>query len=529
MAIRRIGTVLLAGILAAGTLATASAQVVYHRGNTAEPETLDQHLTSTIYESNILRDLYEGLVVHGPSAEVQPGVAESWTVSDDGLVYTFSLRDDALWSNGDPVTADDFVFSYRRILDPATGAKYADILYPLAGAEAVNTGEATGDALGVRAVDATTLEITLEQSTPYFIELLTHQTSLPVHPPSVEAHGMAFTRPENMVSNGAYTLVEWVPNAHIKAAKNENFHDAANVAIDEVYYYPTEDRSAALRRFMAGELHSNNDAPTEQMAFMREELGEQLRIAPYLGTYYYAVNTTKPPFDDVRVRQALSMVIDREFLAEEIWAEAMVAGYSFVPPGIGNYGEPAFADVKDLPMFDREEQALALLEEAGYGPDNPLQVEIRYNTSENHQKTATAIADMWKPLGVETTLFITHTKSLYAHLRDRGDFDVARAGWIGDYSDPQNFLFMVESDNQGFNYARYNNPDYDALMDQAADTVDLDERAAILKQAEELFMQDLPFIPLMYYGSMSMVSPQLQGWEDNLQNVHATRWMSIVN
>ncbi|MEO1092689.1 MAG: peptide ABC transporter substrate-binding protein [Pseudomonadota bacterium] len=505
------------------------AEVVYHRGNTAEPETLDQHLTSTIYESNILRDLYESLVVHGPDASVQPGVAESWTISDDGLVYTFTLRDDAKWSNGDPVVADDFVFSYQRILDPATGAKYADILYPIAGAETVNNGEADADSLGVRAVDERTVEITLVNPTPYFLELLTHQTSLPVHPASVEAHGSAFTRPGNMVSNGAYQLVEWVPNAHIKAEKNPNFHGADDVAIDTVFYYPTEDRSAALRRFMAGELHSNNDAPVEQMAFMKEELGDQLRIAPYLGTYYYAVNTTKPPFDDVRVRQALSMVVDREFVAEEIWGDSMVAGYSFIPPGIGNYGEPAIADYADQSMFDREEQALALMEEAGYGPDNPIDVEIRFNSSENHQKTATAIADMWKPLGVNTTLFNTDTKTHYAHLRDRGDYDVARAGWIGDYSDPQNFLFMVESDNQGFNYAQYANPEYDALMDQAAATTDLDERAQVLLQAEELFMRDLPFIPLMYYGSLSMVSPNLEGWVDNIQNVHPTRYMALVD
>lgn len=526
MVTRTVAAWLVASVLLAGS--PAFAEVVYHRGNTAEPETLDQHLTSTTYESNILRDLYEGLVVHGPDASVQPGVAESWTVSDDGLVYTFALRADAKWSNGDPVTAEDFVFSYRRILDPATGAKYADILAPIAGAAAVIKGEAAPDSIGVKALDARTLEITLANATPYFLELLTHQTSLPVHPPSVETHGMGFTRPGNMVSNGAYTLVEWVPNAHIKLAKNPNFHDAADVAIDTVFFYPTEDRSAALRRFMAGELHSNDDAPVEQMAFMKEELGDQLRIAPYLGTHYYAVNTTKPPFDDVRVRQALSMVIDREFLAQEIWGGSMVAGYSFVPPGIGNYGEPAYADYREMAMFDREEKALALMQEAGYGPATPLRVEIRFNTSENHQKTATAIADMWKPLGVETTLFNTDTPTHYAHLRDGGDYDVARAGWIGDYSDPQNFLFMVESDNLGFNYARYKNPEYDALMDQAATTTDLLTRAEILLKAEQMFMRDLPFIPLLYYGSLSMVSPKLKGWVDNIQNVHPTRYMSIA-
>ncbi len=521
-------TAVLAFSLAVVGSFAASAEMVYHRGNAADPETLDQHKTSTVYEAHILRDLYEGLVIYNSKAEVIPGVAESWSVSDDGRVYTFKLRGDAKWSNGDPVVAGDFVYSLRRIMMPETGAKYANILYPVKNAETINKGEAKPDTLGVKATDDRTLEITLEAPTPYFIELLTHQTGLPVHPATVEKHGSDFVRPENIVTNGAYMLAEFIPNAHVKSVKNPNFHSAAEVKIDTVFYYPTEDRGAALRRFQAGELHSNNDAPTEQYKFMRETLGDKFRVAPYLGTYYYAVKADKAPFDDVRVRQALSMAVDREFLAEEIWGGSMVAGYSFVPPGIGNYNDPAFAEYKDLSMLDREEQAAKLLAEAGFGPDKPLKVEIRYNTSENHKNTAVAIADMWKPLGVEVSMLNTDTKTHYAHLRDKGDYDVARAGWIGDYSDPQNFLFMVESDNDGFNYANYNNPEYDALMDQAAAETDLDKRANILKKAEEIFMRDLPFIPLMYYGSMSLVSDKLVGWEDNIQNVHPTRFMSVV-
>ncbi|MGF1561903.1 MAG: peptide ABC transporter substrate-binding protein [Geminicoccaceae bacterium] len=526
-AVRRLSLNLaLAGALMASS-SLALAEMVYHRGNTGEPETLDQHRTSTVYEAHILRDLYEGLVVHDAKAEVVPGVAESWETSEDGTTYTFKLRDDAKWSNGDPVTAGDFVYSLRRIMNPETGAEYANILYPILHGEAVNKGEMAVEELGVVAEDDQTLVISLQSPTPYFLELLTHQTGLPVHPASVDAHGDDFVRPENIVTNGAYVLAEIVPNAHIKVTKNPEFHDADNVAIDTVFFYPTEDRAAALRRFQAGELHSNNDAPVEQVAWMEENLGDQFRVAPYLGTYYYTVKTDKEPFSDVRVRKALSLAIDRDLIADDIWGGTMIPAYSFVPPGIGNYGEPAYADYRDTPLLDREDEALALLQEAGFGPDNPLQVEIRYNTSENHEKTAVAIADMWGALGVDVSMLNTDVAAHYAHLREKGDYDVARAGWIGDYSDPQNFLFMVESDNAGFNYANYNNPDYDALMEQAAKTVDLDERAAILKEAETLFMRDLPFIPLMYYGSLSMVSPKLKGWEDNIQNVHASRWMSI--
>ena len=513
--------------LAGSGLAPAEAQVVYNRGNDADPETLDQHKTSTTYEAHVLRDLYEGLMIYDAAAKVIPGVAESHEVSEDGLTYTFSLRDDARWSNGDPVTAGDFVFSLRRIMDPATRAKYANILYPIKNAEAINDGTMEPSELGVRAVDDKTLEIVLEQPTPFFLELLTHQTGLPVHPPSVEEHGDDFVRPENIVTNGAYTLQSFVPNDKIVVVKNPEFHAADSVAIDEVHFYPTEDIPAALRRFQAGELDSNSDAPGEQYDFMRETLGDQFRVAPYLGTYYYTIKTDKPPFDDVRVRQALSMVIDREFLAEEIMP-GFVPATSFVPEGIGNYAAmPPQFSFADASILDREDDARALLEEAGFGADNPLEVEIRYNTSTDHANVATAIADMWSAIGVETTFVNADTATHYALLRDGGDYDVARAGWIGDYNDPQNFLFLYESDNDGFNYSRFKNPEYDALMEQAETEQDLEARAAILAEAERLLLDQVGVVPLLYYASESLVSDRLKGWEDNIQNVHASRWMSL--
>ncbi len=515
----------LATALLAATALTASAEVVYHRGNDSNPETLDQHKTSTVSEAHILADLYEGLTVYDAKAQVTPGMAESWTISDDGTVYTFKLRD-AKWSNGDPVTAEDFVFSLQRIMDPATGAKYANILYPVKNAEKVNKGEMKPEEMGVRAIDDKTLEITLEQATPYFLELLTHQTGLPVHPASVREHGTDFVKPENMVTNGAYTLVEFTPNDKVVLTKNENYYGAADVQIDRVIYYPMEDRAACVRRYEAGEIDSCSDLPTDQMAELERKFGDQVRTPPYLGTYYYAIRTDKEPFNDVRVRKALSMSIDRDYLAEEIWAGTMLPAYSLVPPGINNYGEPAYADFKDMPMLDREDEAKKLLEEAGFGEGKPLRVEISYNTSENHKNTAVAIADMWKNIGIETTMINRDGASHYAYLRDDGDFDVARAGWIGDYSDPQNFLFLVESDNTGFNYAKYNNPEYDATMDEAAKETDLEKRAEILKKAEEMFVRDVPYITLLYYSSHSLVSPKLSGWEDNIQNKHLTRYIS---
>jgi oligopeptide transport system substrate-binding protein len=520
---------LAAGVCLAGLLASgAFAEVVYHRGNDADPETLDQHKTSTISEAHILRDMYEGLVIYDPKAQVIPGVATDWSVSDDNLVYTFNLRDDAKWSNGDPVTAEDFAFSLRRIVTPDTGAKYANILYPIKNAEAINKGEKQPEELGVEATDPHTLKITLENPTPYFLELLTHQTGLPVHPASVEKFGTDFVKPENIVTNGAYTLEEFTPGDKVVLVKNAEFHDAANVKIDRVIYYPMEDRAACVRRFEAGEILSCSDLPTEQMKELRAKFGDQVHTPPYLGTYYYAFRADKAPFDDARVRHALSMAIDREYLAEEIWSDTMLPAYSWVPPGINNYeGGPAYASYKDMSMLDREDKAKELLKEAGFDESNPLKVEIAYNTSENHKNTAVAIADMWKNIGVETTMINRDGATHYAYLRDNGDFDVARAGWIGDYSDPQNFLFLVESDNTGFNYAKYNNPKFDELMDQAATETDLKKRADILKEAEQIFMNDEPYASLLYYSSHTLVSPKLKGWEDNIQDVHGTRFLSI--
>ncbi len=528
MLFRQFGALAAAGAITAALAVPAAAQT-YFRGSDGDPETLDQHKTSTVVEANLLRDLYEGLVVYDSKAQIIPGVAESWEVSEDGLVYTFTLRQDAKWSNGDPVTAGDFVYSLKRIQNPETAAKYASILYPIKNAEAINSGEAEVDTLGVKAVDDYTLEITLEQPTPYFVELLQHQTALPVHPASVEEHGTDFVQPENMVSNGAYTLESFVPNDKIVLVKNDAFREADQVQIARVEVLPFEDRATCVRRFEANEVHSCSDLPGEQIERLKETLGDKVHIAPYLGVYYYGINTKKEHLSDPNVRQALSMVIDREFLADEIFSGTMVPAYSWVPPGIGNYTEdaPQF-EYADMSMLDREDEALRLMEEAGYGPDNPLKIEISYNTSENHKNAATAIADMWATLGVETTFNVRDASAHYAMLRDEKVHDVARAGWIGDYSDPQNFLFLNESHNTGFNYGNYENPEYDALMDKAAAETDLAARAEILAEAEAVFLRDVPQIPLLYYSSRSLVSDKLQGWEDNIQNAHATRWMSIV-
>ena len=507
------------------TASGAFAEVVFNRGNSADPESLDPHKTSTVYEANILRDLFMGLMIHDAKAELQPGAAESHTVSADGKTYSFKLRQGALWSDGTPVTAHDFVFAWGRLADPATAAEYAYMLSPVVNADAVTKGEKKPEELGVKAVDDMTFEVTLNAPTPYFLEMLTHQATYPVSKASVEKLGADFVKPGNLVSNGAYVLKEFVPNDHIKAVKNDKFYDAANVKIDTVNYIPTEDRSTAMKRFEAGEIDSNDDIPTEQLSDLKAKFGDQLRIGPYLGTYYYAFKTDKAPWDNVKLRHAVSMAIDRDYLAEKVWQNTMLPAYSFVPPGIGGY-ETRVTDYAETSQLDREDEAKKILAELGYGPDKPLKMEIRYNTSENHKNTAVAIQEQLKPLGIEVTLLNTDTKTHYGHLEQKGDFDVARAGWIADYKDPENFLSLCKT-GAGNNYGSYSSKEYDELLAAAAAAPSAEDRMKKLSDAEAVGVaRDLCVMPLLYYSFHTVVSNRIKGWEDNVMDVHPTRFLS---
>jgi oligopeptide transport system substrate-binding protein len=522
---RNLRSLFFATALVAFTSSAAFAEVVFNRGNSADPESLDPHKTSTVYEAHILRDLFSGLTVQDAKAEVIPGAAESWTISDDKKVYTFKLRKDGKWSDGTPVTANDFVFSWRRLVLPETAAEYAYMLAPVVNAEAITKGEKKPEELGAKAVDDYTFEVTLNAPTPYFLEMLTHQSTYAVSKANVEKFGAEFIKPGNLVSNGAYMLAEFVPNDHVKAVKNPNFYDAANVKIDTVNYIPTEDRSTAMKRFEAGELDSNDDIPTEQLADLKAKFGDQVRLGPYLGTYYYVFKLTKDPWTNVKLRHAISMAIDRDYLAEKVWQNTMLPSYSFVPPGITGY-ETRTTDYAEKSQIDREDEAKKILEELGYGPGNPLKLEIRYNTSENHKNTAVAIQDQLKPLGIEVTLLNTDTKTHYGHLEQHGDFDVARAGWIADYKDPENFLALCKS-GTGNNYAEYSNKEYDDLLAAAAASTDPAERMKKLSDAEAIGVaRDLCVLPLLYYGFHTVVSNKLKGWEDNVMDVHPTRFLS---
>jgi len=519
--------VLLGSILLAAS--PALAETVLHRGNSGEPQTLDQSQTSIDIEAFILKDLYEGLTIYDANGKIVPGVAESWTVSDDGLVYTFKLRENAKWSDGSPVVAGDFVFSMQREEDPKTAAGYANILYPIKNAEAINKGKMPVDQLGVKAVNDKTLEISLERPTPFFIELLSHQSALPVNKASFEKNGADLVKPGKLVGNGAFKLVEHVPNDHLTVVKNEHYWDAANVKLDKVIFYPLEDQAAGLRRYEAGELDLVYNFSSDQIKRLRDANPKQVHVTPAAATYYYPFDTRTEPFNDVRVRQALSMSIDRDFLAKDIYDGTKIPVYSLVPPGLENYGEPSKADFADMSQLDREDKAIELMKEAGYGEGGkPLNIEIRYNTNPNHQKVATAVADMWKKtFGANVTLMNLDISSHYAYLQEGGKFNVARAGWTADYADAENFLALNLSTNKTFNYGHYENPEFDALMKKSYEERDPAARSKLLHEAEALIMRDQPVAPLMNDANLWLVSDKVKGWGDNANNEHLSKYLSV--
>jgi oligopeptide transport system substrate-binding protein len=514
-------------------LASASAEMVWHRGALGDPGSLDPHKATTKIESHVLGELFEGLVSRDAFGALIPGVAKRWDISPDGLVYRFELREDAKWSNGDRVRPQDFIFAFRRLMAPETGAPYANILYTLKNAEKVNRGLVSAQSLGVRALDDFRLEITLEHPAPYFIDQLTHMTAKPLHKASMEAQGGSlsaspFAHPELLVTNGPFRLKDYTPNDSIVLVKNEFHYDAAKIALDREIFHPIEDRAAALRRFMAGEIHSYDDVPAEQIAFVRARLPDSFRVTPSLAGYYYAFDTRHPPFSDKRVRQALSLVIDREFLAESIWGGTMDPAYSFVPRGIAAYGTPETLALKDTNLFEREDEARRLLREAGYGEGwKRLEVEIRFNNSENHRATAVAIADMWSDLGVTTRLLATDATSHFAFLREKAPFDVVRFGWFADFPDAENFLFLAESDNKALNVANFSNAAYDSLLEASRRERSATTRSTLLHEAEALLVEEQPYLILMHYRSSHLLSPKLHGFEPNVLDVHYGRYVSV--
>lgn len=518
-----IGLALLVACQPESASTNSETQNVLRRGNGPEAETLDPHKARSDSAANILRDLYEGLVGEAPDGTLVPGAAARWEVSGDGLTYTFHIRDNARWSNGDPVTATDFAAGLQRTVNPATASHYATALFPIVNARAVQQGEMPPEALGVTVLDTHTLQIQLIAPTPYFLSLLTHQSTYPIHRASLEKYGEQFARPGKLVSNGAYYLAEWIPNDHLTLQRNPYYWDAANTAIETVRYYPLDDPGAELARYRAGELDITYTIPATDFAWLREQFGAQLHIAPYLSTYYYAFNLTRPPFKDApKLRRALSLVIDRTVIAKQIAATGQLSALGFVPPGVANYQTQTF-DYADWPWDRRLAAAQRLYAEAGYSREKPLQVEIRYNSGDIHARIAQAVAAMWHDaLGVTSTLVGEEFKVFLQNRSQQQVTQVYRSGWVGDYNDAVTFLDTLRG-GSAINDTGYDSTAYNDLLSKAALTGDPAARRELLQQAERTMLADHPILPLYFYVSRHLVAPRVDGWTNHILDRHYSK------
>ena len=506
--------------------ALAAAQIL-RRGNGTEPQSLDPHRAEGVPSSNILRDLFEGLVAVAPTGELIPGAAESWEISEDGLTYSFTLRPDGRWSNGDPVTAGDFEFGLRRSADPETLSRYSSVLAPIRNARAVIAGDMPPEALGVEALDERTLVIRLETPTPYLLGLLTHSTCYAVHPDTVAAHGANWSRAETHVGNGAYRLKEWVVQSHIHLSRNPHYWDDASTIIDDVRYYAIENQDAELNRYRADELDITSTIPQKQLGWIRENLADEFRVTPYLGTYYFGFNVTKPPFaGQPGLRRAFSLAVDRDIIANVVSGAGEIAAYSWVPP-VRGYQQQVPEEAR-WTQERREAEARRLYAEAGYSSGNPLKVEVLYNTSDNHKRIAIALAFMWKQvLGVEASLANQDWKVFLETRKRKEETQIYRAGWIGDYEDAYTFAQLLESTNEQNDFG-YDSPRYDALLAAASAEPDIARRAEHLQEAERLMLADQPLMPLYFYVTKRMVKPWVKGYEGNIMDHIYTRHLRIL-
>jgi oligopeptide transport system substrate-binding protein len=506
--------------LAACQRAAAPAQVL-RRGNGPEPDSLDPALARSDSAATILRDVYEGLASLDASARPIPAAAEQWTVSADGRTYRYRLRATARWSNGDAVTADDFVRSWRRLVDPATGSQYAEVLAPVAHATEIVEGRLPPTALGVEAPDAQTVVVHLNVPTAYFPALTAHWSTFPT------PHGAPPAPPGQTVSNGAYVPAQWIVGSEVVARRNPAYRDATAVHIPEVRYVHVADPRDEYSRYRGGELDVTYALPAASLSQLLQRHGGQVHRAPQLGVYFYGFNLDAAPFRDAPgLRRALAMVIDRERLVSMVTALGETPAYGWVPSGVAGYTPQRF-DWQAWPLAQRLTVARQLYAAAGYSRAHPLRLEFHYPTGATHEKIALAVAAMWQEaLGVEAIPVGEEFRSLLESI-NRGEAVLFRSSWIGDYNDPYTFASVLRSDF-GINLVHYRNPRYDELLAAAEATADGAARRERLEAAERVALEDVPLIPLYFYVNKHLVAPRIRGWSDNVMNVVYSKDLSMA-
>ena len=505
---------------------------ILHFGLGSEPQYLDPHLANSVSAHNVIIALIEGLVSEDPKTlKPVPGVAEKWDISEDGLVYTFHLRKNAKWSNGDPVTAHDFVYSYKRILNPELASQYASMLHGLKNArdyheEGLSWEEAK---VGATAIDDYTLQLTLENPTPYFLELLNHYSWFPAHPPTIEKfgafgkQGTAWTRPGNYVGNGPFTLSDHKVNSVIEVKKNPLYWDAQTVSLEGIRFYPIESADTEERAFHSGFLHLTQTVSPDRIDFLKENHPDLIHFESYLGTYFYRFNVEEPPFDDVRVRLAFNLATDRQAIVEKVTKGGQLPARCFTPPGTGGFSpESRF-------RFDPQ-KAKSLIQEylTEKGLESLPKIELKYNTSEGHKKVAEALQGMWKNhLGAEIQLLNMEWKVFLSTIAKR-DFSLARAGWIGDYVDANTFLHMWRT-GDGHNNTGWSSTRYDELLELAAQESDTEKRFSYFEECEKLIAENAPILPIYFYVHVTLRSPTVKGWHPTLLDHHPYKYVRLEN
>jgi oligopeptide transport system substrate-binding protein len=526
MLVRRLLQLLAALSVCVALAMPATAAKVLNRGNGAEPKGLDPHQASGDPENQILGDMFVGLYTEGPKSDLILGSAEKVETSADGLTWTFTIRDHK-WSDGQPVTADDFVFAYRRVLDPATASEYASILYPIRNAEKVNTGVMPLTALGVSAPNPKTFVIQLEHPAPYLPEMMTHYTTFPLPKHVVEKWGGDWTKAGKMVSNGAYMLAERRPGDRIKLVKHPGFFDAANVKIDEVYFYPSTDEQAALKRYRAGELDTTDRWPLAENKWLFANVPNETRKYTGLRVLYTVFNMRKAPLNDKRVRTALAIAIDREAIQREVYFGVHgIVAETVIPPGMANVDRSAKVPWSGKTMAERAAEARALLAAAGFGPENPLKLSYGFINRPDTKRAAIAMQAMWKKVGVKIELQAKDFAIHYDSLKTAA-FDIADAGWVFDYNDAQSVLFLFQSTTQQLNYPGYKNAAYDAAMNKADNEKDAVARGKYLGEAAGLLLNDVAVAPTFFQFIRPMVKSYVLNWEETPRGVNRTRWLDI--
>jgi oligopeptide transport system substrate-binding protein len=519
-------TALIAGNMAFAAEVPAGVQLAEKqtlvRNNGSEVQSLDPHKIEGVPESNINRDLFEGLVETGADGQPVAGVAESWD-NKDFKVWTFHLRKDAKWSDGSPVTAQDFVYSWQRLADPKTASPYESYLQygHIANIDEIIAGKKPATDLGVKAIDDHTLEVTLSEPVPYFYKLLVHSSMSPVPKAAIEKFGEKWTQPANIVSNGAYKLKDWVVNERIVLERNPNYWDNAKTVINQVTYLPISSEITDVNRYRSGEIDMTyNNMPIELFQKLKKEIPNEVHVDPYLCTYYYEINNQKAPFTDERVRAALKLGMDRDIIVNKVKNQGDLPAYGFTPP----YTDGAKLTEPEWFKWSQDKrnaEAKKLLAEAGYTADKPLTFSLLYNTSDLHKKLAIAAASIWKKnLGVNVKLENQEWKT-FLDTRHQGNFDVARAAWCADYNEPTSFLNMLLSDSSN-NTVHYKSAAFDKLLADALQVTNEAQRTELYNKAEMQLDKDSAIVPVFYYVNARLVKPWVGGYtgKDPMDNIH---------